>query len=76
MNIVLLVTALAVLFIVIAACEPVAARLRLPYSVVLAVVGAMLGTLALWLQRSGVAASFPPEVAELLALPIRSSVFL
>lgn len=76
MNIVLLVTALAVLFIVIAACEPVAARLRLPYSVVLAVVGAMLGTLALWLQRSGVAASFPPEVADLLALPIRSSVFL
>ncbi|MGP3697518.1 cation:proton antiporter [Rhodobacter sp. NSM] len=76
MTIVLLVAALAVLFIVIAACEPVAARLRLPYSVVLAVVGAALGTLALWLQRSGVAAGFRPEVAELLSLPIRSSVFL
>ncbi|AXQ94226.1 cation:proton antiporter [Cereibacter azotoformans] len=76
MTIVLLVTALAALFIVIAACEPVAARLRLPYTVVLAVVGAALGTLALWLQRSGVAATFPPEVAELLSLPIRSSVFL
>ncbi|WP_145104035.1 cation:proton antiporter [Cereibacter sediminicola] len=76
MTIVLLVTALAALFIVIAACEPVAARLRLPFTVVLAVVGAALGTLALWLQRSGVAATFPPEVAELLSLPIRSSVFL
>lgn len=76
MTIILLVSALAVLFIVIALCEPVAARLSLPFSVVLAIVGGALGTADLWLQRTEVASHFPPEVAELLALPIRSSVFL
>ncbi|TKA95571.1 cyclic nucleotide-binding domain-containing protein [Cereibacter changlensis] len=76
MNIVLLVAVMACLFIVIAACEPIAARLRLPFSVVLAVVGAMLGTVALLLQGSELSQRFPPEALEMLSLPIRSSVFL
>ncbi|SNX68979.1 sodium/proton antiporter (CPA1 family) [Cereibacter ovatus] len=76
MTIILLVSALACLFIVIAACEPIAARLRMPFTAVLAVVGAALGTGALWLQHSEVAHGFSPEVTQLLGLPIRSSVFL
>ncbi len=76
MNVILLVGVIACLFIVIAACEPVATRLRLPYSVVLAVVGAFLGSIALYLQASGLSEGFDPGAKAILALPIRSSVFL
>ncbi|MBT9246992.1 cation:proton antiporter [Gemmobacter fulvus] len=75
MDIVLLVSASAALFVVIALSEPVAERLRLPYSVVLAVVGATLGALAVGL-RSTMGAELGPEIVALLSLPIRSSVFL
>ncbi|QUS34789.1 cyclic nucleotide-binding domain-containing protein [Falsirhodobacter algicola] len=74
MDITLLVGITAILFLVISISEPLAARLRLPYSVVLAVVGAALGTLALGLQTTD--AGLGPELREALALPIKSSVFL
>ncbi|WP_128253275.1 cation:proton antiporter [Falsirhodobacter deserti] len=74
MDIVLIVGITALLFIVIAVSEPLAERLRLPYSVVLAVVGASLGTIALVLQQGD--ASYGPDLREALALPIKSSVFL
>jgi len=74
MDIILIVGITALLFIVIAVSEPLAARLRLPYSVVLAVVGAAIGTTALVLQQMD--AGFGPDLREALALPIKSSVFL
>lgn len=76
MNVILLVGVIATLFIVIALCEPLASRLRLPYSVVLAVVGALLGSVALYMQTSGLSQQFDPGVQAILSLPIRSSVFL
>lgn len=75
MDIVLLVSALALLFVVIALAEPVAERLRLPYSVVLAVVGAALGAASVGLSTAW-GDQLPESVTTLLALPIKSSVFL
>ncbi|HRK41772.1 MAG TPA: cation:proton antiporter [Gemmobacter sp.] len=75
MDIILLVSALAVLFVVIALAEPVAERLRLPYSVVLAVFGAALGATSVGLAAAW-GDQLAPEVAALLALPIKSSIFM
>lgn len=75
MEIVLLVSALAILFIVIALAEPVADRLRLPYSVVLAVLGATLGAASVGLSTT-YGDQLSTEVQALLALPIKSSVFM
>ncbi|WP_151717771.1 cation:proton antiporter [Gemmobacter serpentinus] len=75
MEVVLIVSALAVLFVVIALAEPVAERMRLPYSVVLAVFGAALGAASVGLSTT-LGDRLPEEVAALLALPIKSSVFL
>lgn len=75
MDIALFVAAVAVLFIVIAICEPVADRLRLPYTVVLAIVGAALGVGAVVL-RNTMGSSLSPEVLALLSLPIRSAMFM
>ena len=43
MDMVLVVSVLAGLFLVIGLCEPLAARLRLPYSVILAAIGIAIG---------------------------------
>lgn len=75
MDIALFVAAVALLFIVIALCEPVADRLRLPYSVILAVVGATLGVGAVVL-RNTMGESLGPETLALLSLPIKSAVFM
>lgn len=69
------VAAVALLFIVIALCEPVADRLRLPYTVVLAIVGATLGVAAV-VVRNTMGDSLSPETLALLSLPIRSAVFM
>ena len=42
MDIVLVTTVIACLFLVIAAAEPLAARLRVPYSVILALLGVLI----------------------------------
>ena len=75
MDIVLVVSSIAILFVVIALAEPLAERLRLPYSVVLAVVGSALGALSVAVSAT-LGDTLSPEVQALLALPIRSSVFL
>lgn len=75
MDIVLFVTAAALLFILIALAEPVAERLRLPYTVVLAVAGAALGVAAV-VVRSTMGDSLSEDVQALLSLPIRSAVFM
>lgn len=75
MDIALFVAAVALLFIVIALCEPVADRLRLPYTVVLAIVGATLGVAAV-VVRNTMGDSLSAETLALLSLPIRSAVFM
>ncbi|MFD1882700.1 cation:proton antiporter [Paracoccus pacificus] len=76
MDVVAIVTAFAVLFIIIGLSEPLSARLRLPFSVVLAVIGTVLGVSAVLVQQTAFARQLDPGMLAILSLPIRSSVFL
>jgi monovalent cation:H+ antiporter, CPA1 family len=76
MDIITLVAALAALFILIGVCEPLSERLRLPFTVSLAIVGAVLGAVALYLLTSDYGDTLNPMVRRLLEQPIRANVFL
>ena len=76
MDIVLLTTFTALLFLVIAAAEPVADRLALPFTVILAVLGMLIGGGAILLLSTDYTNILNPVAETILALPIRSNVFL
>ena len=76
MDIVLLTTVIASLFLLIGAAEPLAARLRLPFSVILAALGILIGAGALFFLRTDLTDALNPVAEAILALPIRSNVFL
>ncbi|MFC0198995.1 cation:proton antiporter [Paracoccus rhizosphaerae] len=76
MDIVLLTTFTAVLFLLIAAAEPLAARLSLPFSVMLAAIGILIGGGAIFLLRTELTDTLNPIAESVLSLPIRSSVFM
>lgn len=76
MDIVLITTVVAALFVVIGIAEPLAARLRLPYSVVLAILGTIIGAGALFFLRTELTDVLNPAAQAILGLPIRSNIFL
>jgi CPA1 family monovalent cation:H+ antiporter len=76
MDIVLITTVIASLFVVIGAAEPLAARLRLPYSVILASIGVLIGVAAIFFLRTELTDALNPVAEAILGLPIRSNVFL
>lgn len=76
MDIVLVTTVVAALFVVIGIAEPLAARLRLPYSVVLAILGTVIGAGALFFLRTDLTDALNPAAEAILGLPIRSNIFL
>ncbi len=76
MDIIIVVAALAVLFIVIGISEPLSERMRLPFTVSLAVVGAVLGATALYVLSSDLGDTLNPMVRRFLEFPIRSNIFL
>ncbi|MCV2893412.1 cation:proton antiporter [Lentibacter sp. XHP0401] len=76
MSIILITTFIASLFLIIGAAEPLAARLRLPYSVILAVLGMLIGAGAIFFLRTELTDALNPVAEAILALPIRSNVFL
>ena len=76
MDIVLVTTVIASLFVVIGAAEPLAARLRLPYSVILALLGVLIGVGAGFFLRTELTDALNPVAEAVLGLPIRSNVFL
>ncbi|MBW7056669.1 cation:proton antiporter [Paracoccus bogoriensis] len=76
MDLVLLTTITALLFLLIAAAEPVADRLSLPFSVILALLGMLIGGGAIFLLDTDYTNVFNPIAETILALPIRSNVFL
>ncbi|MEM7516849.1 MAG: cation:proton antiporter, partial [Planctomycetota bacterium] len=76
MDIVVVTTVIASLFLVIGAAEPLAASLRLPYSVILAVIGVVLGAAAIFFLNSELIDALNPVAEAILGLPIRSNVFL
>ncbi len=76
MNLVLIITIIAALFVVIGTAEPLAARLRLPFSVILAVLGVMIGAGAIFFLRTELTDALNPVAEAILALPIRSNIFI
>lgn len=76
MDIVLITTIIASLFLVIAAADPLASRLRLPYTVILACLGMLIGVAAIFFLRTELTDALNPVAEAILALPIRSNVFL
>ena len=76
MDIVLITTVIASLFLVIGVAEPLAARLRLPYSVILASIGILIGVGAIFFLRTELTDALNPVAEAILGLPIRSNVFL
>jgi CPA1 family monovalent cation:H+ antiporter len=76
MDIVVVTTIIASLFLVIGVAEPLAARLRLPYSVILAVFGSLIAIAAAFFLHTELTDALNPVAEAILGLPIRSNVFL
>lgn len=76
MDIVVISAVIASLFLVIGAAEPLAARLRLPFSVILAILGSLIGLGAIFFLRTDLTDALNPVAEAILGLPIRSNVFL
>lgn len=76
MDIVLVTTVIASLFVVVGVAEPLASRLRLPYSVILAVLGVLIAGGAIFFLQTEYTDALNPVAEAILELPIRSNVFL
>lgn len=76
MDIVVLTTIISSLFLVIAAAEPLADRLRLPYSAILAALGILIGGGATFFLNTELTDALNPVAEAILGLPIRSNIFL
>jgi CPA1 family monovalent cation:H+ antiporter len=76
MDIVILVAILAALFLLVGLAEPLAARLRLPFSVILAGLGILVGAGSSWFLATDLTDALNPVARAILDLPITSGVFL
>lgn len=76
MDLISFISVIALFFVVFALCEPAADKLRIPYTVLLAVVGTLLGMMALIITSGPTSDLFGPAAAAILDLPIRSNVFI
>ncbi len=76
MDLIALVLVVASLFVVIGLTEPLAARLRLPHTVVLAVVGVLVGIGAVLLLITDLTDALNPVAEAITTLPITANVFL
>ena len=76
MDVVALVAVAATLFVIIALSQPLAAWLRLPFTVILALVGILIGLAASYFLATDVTDALNPAARAILELPIRANVFL
>jgi CPA1 family monovalent cation:H+ antiporter len=76
MDLIVFLAILAGLFVAIALSEPLAERLRLPVTVILAAVGIGIGAAAAWFWRTEVTDALNPVALAILNLPISSDVFI
>ncbi|SFG67510.1 sodium/proton antiporter, CPA1 family [Palleronia marisminoris] len=76
MDIVVITAVIASLFLVIGLAEPLAARLRLPYSVILAAIGILIASGAVYFLQTELTDTLNPIAIAILNFPIRSNVFL
>ncbi|MDP4031689.1 MAG: cation:proton antiporter, partial [Pseudorhodobacter sp.] len=76
MDLIVFLAILSGLFLAIALSEPLAARLRLPVTVILASVGIGIGASAAWFFRTDVTDALNPLALAILTLPISSDLFI
>lgn len=76
MDLIVVLSLIALFFLLIGLAEPLADRLRLPAAVIFALVGIVVGAGAGFLLRTDLTDAFNPVAAAILSFPIRSSVFL
>ena len=76
MDVVVITAIIAGLFLVLGIAEPLAARVRLPYTVILAGLGIILAASASFLLRTQITDALNPIANAILNFPIRSNVFL
>ncbi|MFN7225369.1 MAG: cation:proton antiporter [Paracoccaceae bacterium] len=76
MDLIFYLAILSGLFLAIALSEPLAARLRLPVTVILAAVGIAIGAGAAWFWRTDVTDALNPLALAILNLPISSDLFI
>lgn len=76
MDVILVTSVVASLFVVIGLSEPLAARLRLPFSVILALLGALIGSGAVFVYQTDFTDALNPVAQAVLGFPIKSNVFL
>lgn len=76
MDIVLVMSVVATLFVVIGLSEPLADRVGLPFSVILAGLGTLIGTAAIFFFQTDITDALNPVAQAILGFPIKSDVFL
>ncbi len=76
MDLVLILGVLAAFFVVIGFGQPLADRLRLPFTVLLAMLGILIGFGAGWALRTEVTDTLDPVARSILDFPVSSQVFL
>lgn len=76
MDVISLVGTVAALFVVISLTEPLANWSRLPYTVVLAIIGTLIGTGAIYLVQHGQAIAELAPAVDVFEFSIRANVFL
>lgn len=76
MDILSLIALSIVLFLLVGVAEPLAARLRLPFPVVLAAIGMSIGGLAHGAEKFAAHLAVDPETLEVINLPLRADLLL
>ena len=76
MNLIVFLSILAGLFVMIGIGQPLAERLRMPFSVLLALIGMVIGAGAGWFLRTELTDALNPVAISILTLPINSQVFM
>ena len=76
MDVVILVALVAGLLLLVGLAEPLAARARLPFTVLLAGIGIVIGASAAWFLATPLTDVLNPVATAILDLPITSEVFL
>ncbi len=76
MDLAVVLSLIAGLFVVVALTEPLAARLGLPFTVLLAAMGVLIGAGATFFWRTDLTDALNPVALAILQFPIRANVFL
>ncbi|MBK5926408.1 sodium:proton antiporter [Rhodobaculum claviforme] len=76
MDLVAFLGVLATLFVLIALVQPLAERVRLPFTVLIAVMGIVIGVGAGYILRTDLTDAFDPIAQSILSLPVGAQTFL